>query len=153
MVPPQEMTEFVPVQCICGVQCFTESIQERRSCLEDDDVVNHHGNQHHHHLQLIVDPQEHWAWQQAQNTAVDEVLEADAVTERHVRPDVWFVMSFMIHNAHFMEKENAARCVQSRSLCPEPRICSPAFGMFTLLYLFHNFSYSFLLLFLNGGHI
>lgn len=42
--------------------------------LQDDDVVDHHGDQHHHHLQLVVDPQEHGARQQAQNAAVDEIL-------------------------------------------------------------------------------
>lgn len=42
--------------------------------LQDDDVVDHHGDQHHHHFQLIVDPQEHGARQQAQNAAVDEIL-------------------------------------------------------------------------------
>lgn len=44
--------------------------------VQDDDVVNHHGDQHHHHLQLVVDPQEDGTRHQAQNAAVDEVLDA-----------------------------------------------------------------------------
>lgn len=50
-------------------------------CLEDYNVVDHHGNQHHHHLQLIVDPQEHGARHQAQDTTVDEVLETEKTTK------------------------------------------------------------------------
>lgn len=54
--------------------------------LEDDDVVDHQGNQHHHHFQLIVNPEEHWAWHQAQYAAVDEVLEVNMVREK---PWIW----------------------------------------------------------------
>ena len=42
--------------------------------LQYDDVVNHHGCQHDDHLQLVVDPQEHRAGDQAQDATVDEVL-------------------------------------------------------------------------------
>ena len=67
----------VPIQRIGAVQRFAKSVQQGGVRLEDDDVVDHHGDQHHHHLQLVVDPQEHGARHQAQDAAVDEVLETD----------------------------------------------------------------------------
>ena len=56
-------------------------------CLQDDDVVDHDGNQHHHHLQLVVDPQEHWARHQAQDATVDEVLETERKKESDAQSD------------------------------------------------------------------
>lgn len=66
----------VPVRGLFGVERFAELVEEPGVRVEDDDVVNHHGDQHHHHLQLVVDPQKHRTRHQAQNTAVDEVLDA-----------------------------------------------------------------------------
>lgn len=65
----------VPVQGVGGVRRIAEFVQQRGARLQDDHVVNDHGHQHHHHLQLVVDPQEHRAGHQAEDAAVDQVLE------------------------------------------------------------------------------
>lgn len=43
-------------------------------CLEYDYIVGHDSDHHDEHLQLVVDPQEHRAGDEAQDAAVDEVL-------------------------------------------------------------------------------
>lgn len=65
----------VPLQRVGGVRLIAELVQQRGASLQYDHVVNDHGHQHHHHLQLVVDPEEHWAGHQAEDAAVDQVLE------------------------------------------------------------------------------
>lgn len=65
-------------------------------CLKDDDVVSYDSHQHDEHLQLVVDPQEHRAGDQAQDAAVDEVLGEERQSHNPDKQLVILVMN-MLH--------------------------------------------------------
>lgn len=43
--------------------------------MQQNNIVHHQSNQHDHHFQLMIYPEENRTGNQAQNAAVDEVLE------------------------------------------------------------------------------
>lgn len=64
----------VPFQMVFIVEGLAVTIQYEGVCLENDDIITHYSSKHNYHLQLIVYPQEHGAWDQSQNAAVDKIL-------------------------------------------------------------------------------
>lgn len=64
----------LPIQWLGLIEGHAILVQHCSVGLQYNNIVGHHSSQHDHHLHLVIDPQEHRTGDEAQDTAVDEVL-------------------------------------------------------------------------------